>query len=278
MSAVQGRDQVLRAAAFVDAHLAEALTVSAIADAAGCSLYHFCRVFNAWTGHSPYDYLIRRRLTEAARAIVGTDRKLIDIGLDFQFNNPETFSRAFRRMFGMPPLQFRNRKLLDPRNLREPLTSEALDFPKTDARPLVIPERRICGLAAWIPRTAAAIQELWSQSAGEAARISGAAAVAAGQAYGLMVYPRDWPARGVFYLAGWEESSLPGEGPAWVRKAIPESSGWCAPLTQGWTQMTGAWSCLYQTAMPLAGCRPGDYEWHVVTEHGRVLLQVPAAR
>jgi AraC family transcriptional regulator len=59
------------------------------------------------THHTPYDYLIRRRVSEAARALLETDNRILDIAFDYQFNNPETSSRAFKRMLGLQPSQWR---------------------------------------------------------------------------------------------------------------------------------------------------------------------------
>ncbi|MBN2004469.1 MAG: helix-turn-helix domain-containing protein, partial [Anaerolineae bacterium] len=69
--------------------------------------YHFCRTFKAATHFTPYDYLMRRRIAEAAHEVLESERKLIDIAFDYQFNNPETFSRAFKRVMGMQPTQWR---------------------------------------------------------------------------------------------------------------------------------------------------------------------------
>ena len=81
---------------FIEDNLEENIGVADMADAAGYSLYHFCRVFNSIVHHTPYDYLMRRRLSESARALVETDRKIIDVAFEYQFNSPETYSRAFK--------------------------------------------------------------------------------------------------------------------------------------------------------------------------------------
>lgn len=96
-----------RALDFIEAHLREPLGVADMAAAVAYSLYHFCRTFKAATHFTPYDYLMRRRVAEAAREVLSSERKLIDIAFDYQFNNPETFSRAFKRVMGMQPTQWR---------------------------------------------------------------------------------------------------------------------------------------------------------------------------
>jgi len=96
-----------RALAAVEAGLRGELDVAALAEAACYSLFHFVRVFTELTGHGPYDYLVRRRLAEAAREVVGGGRTLLDIALDYRFDSPEGFARAFRRCFGLAPSEAR---------------------------------------------------------------------------------------------------------------------------------------------------------------------------
>ena len=84
---------ICRALEFVEENLKDEISVGDMASAVGYSLYHFCRTFNEATHQTPYSYLMRRRLTEAARVLLSTDDKIIDVALDYQFGNPETFSR-----------------------------------------------------------------------------------------------------------------------------------------------------------------------------------------
>ena len=91
---------------FIETNLREEISVGEIAESAGYSLYHFIRTFNQVVGHSPYDFLIRRRLTEASHELLTSERRILDIALDYCFNSHETFSRAFKRMFDTQPSQW----------------------------------------------------------------------------------------------------------------------------------------------------------------------------
>ena len=63
---------MFKAIEFIENNLKREITVADIADAVCYSLYHFCRTFNGAVHHTPYDYLMRRRLSDAARALVET--------------------------------------------------------------------------------------------------------------------------------------------------------------------------------------------------------------
>jgi len=111
---------------FIEKHLRDEISVGDIAASAGYSLYHFIRTFNQTIHHSPYDYLMRRRLSEAALELLATDRRIIDISLDYTFHNHETFSRAFKRMFAMQPSQWRAQNSISNKSLLPKLTIEYL--------------------------------------------------------------------------------------------------------------------------------------------------------
>lgn len=101
----------------IEANLCEALTVADVASAVSVSLFHFSRSFSRATGHGPYDYLMRRRLCAAAGDLTAADEKIIDIAFKYQFQAAETFSRAFRRMFGLSPREARAGDRIDSRLL-----------------------------------------------------------------------------------------------------------------------------------------------------------------
>jgi AraC family transcriptional regulator len=121
-------DAIFRAIQFLEANLEADITVSQIADEAGYSLFHFMRIFNRLVQHTPFNYLTRRRLSEAAREILTTDRRLIDIAQDYGFGSQESFSRAFKRMFNIQPGQWRESGVHYSHLMMPPCTKEALTF------------------------------------------------------------------------------------------------------------------------------------------------------
>lgn len=96
-------DDVGRAIDVVEEGLDRHLTVAELADAAGYSIFHFCRVFARCTRLSPYTYLIRRRLTLAADQVVGSSRRIVDVGTAVGFDTHDGFTRAFTRLYGVTP-------------------------------------------------------------------------------------------------------------------------------------------------------------------------------
>ncbi len=132
---------ILTALAHIEEHLCDRITIQDLADVSGYSLFHFTRLFNQYLGLTPYDYLIRRRLSDASEALLASDRRIIDIAQDYQFGSHETFTRAFNRMFEKPPSLWRERELPNKNLLLPPLGEEYLFVLNEviDRKPTVIP-------------------------------------------------------------------------------------------------------------------------------------------
>ena len=217
---------VLEALAFVEGHLQAPIAVADIADAAGYSLYHFCRVFNAATHHTPYSYLTRRRLAEAARALVTTDRRVIDIALDYQFNNPETFTRACRRVFDATPSQLRASGCCDPHRVMPALTAAHLSYVMENRealRPIIVKRGplHLAGLMTWIDDETSSCAALWDRVQAVVAHHKGLTALP--DRYALRWYPPGWARGGVLYLAAvrLSDAEVDLTGTPLVRKRLP---------------------------------------------------------
>ncbi len=92
---------------FMEKRLTDPIQVSDVSAAAFSSRWHFQRIFRYMTGFSVYQYLRNRRLAEAAHELLTKKRKVIDLALKYQYESPEAFSRAFKKMFGVGPANSR---------------------------------------------------------------------------------------------------------------------------------------------------------------------------
>jgi AraC family transcriptional regulator len=207
---------------FVQGHLHDEITVAEMADAAGYSLYHFCRVFNRTIHHTPYDYLMRRRLSECARALLESDQRILDIALAYGFNSHETFTRAFKRMFEMPPSHWRAQGHKYDRRLMPQLTPDYIRHINQGQRlrPVRVDEDAFCvaGLMSRLPANREGARVLWQTLAKElSVRTRGTTPT---QYYGVAYYPADWAERGCFYLAGIRVPSEQLVHPALVVKTV----------------------------------------------------------
>lgn len=102
------RERLYRVCDYIAHHLDEPLTLEKLSAIASSSPYHFHRQFLAFSGQPLYRYIQWLRLRRASwRLAFNPQDKVIDIALDAGFQNPESFSRAFKTAFGKSPRQFR---------------------------------------------------------------------------------------------------------------------------------------------------------------------------
>lgn len=102
-------DLVNRAIHHIEQNLQQVLTVEEVAASVHYSRFHFVRLFQGMTGETVYNYIRKRRLHEAARELVTTNKNILEIALDYQYQSHEAFSRSFKRSFGQCPRAYRQR-------------------------------------------------------------------------------------------------------------------------------------------------------------------------
>lgn len=93
---------------YIDEHLKEHLSVESLADRSGFSPYHFCRLFSLYMDMPVMEYVRRRRLTRGAEEIY-EGRRILDVALDYGFESHNGFTKAFRKVYGYPPDEYRRR-------------------------------------------------------------------------------------------------------------------------------------------------------------------------
>jgi len=93
---------------FIEHHLSENLTLESLAKEASFSPYHFHRIFQSFVGVSVMEYVRMRRLSCAAIRLIESNQRVIDVALDYGFHSHESFTRAFKKAYGLSPIQYRN--------------------------------------------------------------------------------------------------------------------------------------------------------------------------
>ncbi len=95
---------------YIEANLMSEVDIHAVARVAASSTFHFHRSFMMLTGVSVAEYVRRRRLTLAAQELASSEGlKIIDVALKYGYETPESFTKAFTRLHGLPPSQVRGR-------------------------------------------------------------------------------------------------------------------------------------------------------------------------
>ena len=93
--------------AYIEENLHEELTLGTIAKRAGFSRFHFYRMFLKEVGVSIGEYVRYRRMANAASMLLHTDESIIEIAFHNGFHSQESFARAFKAYYTIPPGKYR---------------------------------------------------------------------------------------------------------------------------------------------------------------------------
>ena len=97
-----------RVVVYIEAHLADHLTLLELAEVAGFSPMHFAGQFRTATGMRPHDYVLRRKVEEAQLLLLTSDMPIVDVALSFGFLSQAHFTTVFKRFVGTPPLRWQH--------------------------------------------------------------------------------------------------------------------------------------------------------------------------
>ncbi|MCL2287004.1 MAG: GNAT family N-acetyltransferase [Firmicutes bacterium] len=92
---------------YIDAHIKEDITIAEIAGSAGYSPNHIYKIFKVYSPYPIMEYIRRKKLYFAASEMY-SGRKLYDIALDYGYETPAGFYKAFKAVFGCSPSMYKN--------------------------------------------------------------------------------------------------------------------------------------------------------------------------
>ena len=98
-------DQVRAAAEWIRAHADEPMRVEALASCVGMSATSLHRHFRAITGTSPLAYQRHIRLLAAREQIMRHGHSVTETAFGSGYASASQFSREYKQMFGMAPMQ-----------------------------------------------------------------------------------------------------------------------------------------------------------------------------
>ncbi len=92
---------------YIAANIQDEITLTDLAAIAGYSPYHFARKFRGAMGLPPHHYLSRLRVEKAMSELATGRLPIAEIALNAQFSSQASFTRAFHRITGVTPREYR---------------------------------------------------------------------------------------------------------------------------------------------------------------------------
>jgi AraC family transcriptional regulator len=93
--------------AYIEQHLAEEISLLALAMLAKLSPYHFARAFRHSFGIPPHRYHMVRRMNQARDLLLQSALPVTQIGARIGFRETSSFTRAYRKYAGVTPSEYR---------------------------------------------------------------------------------------------------------------------------------------------------------------------------
>lgn len=111
-------DTIQEVVDYIDQHLEETLSLDSISKEVNYSKYHLSRIFVNVIGFTVHHYIQRRRLTEAARLLIFSDKPIMEIALFAGYETQQSFTMGFKALFKCSPQAFRKKRDFYPIQLK----------------------------------------------------------------------------------------------------------------------------------------------------------------
>ena len=102
-------ERMSRVTAYLHDHLADDIRLETLAEVAHLSPYHWHRVYHALSGETIAQTLRRLRLHRGTGYLANTALPVLEIARRCGYPNAQSFTRAFRLLYGMAPSEYRER-------------------------------------------------------------------------------------------------------------------------------------------------------------------------
>lgn len=111
---MQRIELLMTALEYIEKHLRDEIKTENIAAACFCSKSTLEKLFRSVHNISVHDYIVRRRMTLAARKLSAQpELPILDIAVEYGYSTHESFARAFEQVWNCKPSEFRRARFTE---------------------------------------------------------------------------------------------------------------------------------------------------------------------
>lgn len=100
--------RITRAKDYIDSNFMDEVSLETLGKVASMNQFHFLRKFKQYYKKTPHRYLTEVRLTEARSLLKKKKNSVTEVCLEVGFEDPASFSKLFKKNFGVSPVDYRN--------------------------------------------------------------------------------------------------------------------------------------------------------------------------
>ncbi len=123
------KNRINRVFKYIDENLDADLSLRAIADIAFFSPYHFHRIFKYITNETLRAYVTRRRLEKSVLELRHKATGITEISSKYGFNDVSSFTRAFKKYYGLSPTAFKKQNPYKFSKIRQLESKNGQEYP-----------------------------------------------------------------------------------------------------------------------------------------------------
>ena len=105
---LQERDVVSDSIEYMKQNLHRSISLDLFADRQHLSIAHFCRLFMQKTGRSPHQYFNQLKIQKSCQYLYFSNLNIKEICTELGFDDPYYFSRLFKKVMGVSPVNYKN--------------------------------------------------------------------------------------------------------------------------------------------------------------------------
>lgn len=100
--------RLTRAKDYIDSNFMKEVSLETLGKVSSMNQFHFLRKFKQFYNKTPHQYLTEVRLTEAGTLLKNSKHTVTDVCMEVGFDSPASFSKLFKKNFGVSPVDYKS--------------------------------------------------------------------------------------------------------------------------------------------------------------------------